>query len=250
MSGNSSIVTITPPLENLNINDLPPSIKISANFGAGYTPEGSTSVFTGQLAINVTNISFSETGITASAALTAANVKRDGELVLNGGMTLTINGETSGSNIALSANADFSNLQSLDAQINGGVSVNIPSITTEGQVSQPIVMTFNQLTTQEYQISGTATLTQTSTTVYDTLLNLNTNQGTIAGTVRLSMDGEKSIISTPTGSLQAGEYNLNINNVTMDPAICSEAPASGNIVVTKNSETSTISFNNCTHTVN
>lgn len=250
MNGNSSAVTITPPLETLDITNLPASINITADFGNGYTPEGSTAVFTGQAVILLTNISFSENAIGANAALTATNIKRDGKLVLNGGMGLSLTGDMSGNNISATVNVNFANLQSLESTVNGGLALTIPAISTDGQFSQPISVTFNQLTTQDSQVSGSLNITPAGSNTYDALFNLTTNEGAIAGTVRMAMNGTQTVFSTPAGTLTAGEYALNINDVTLDTSVCPETPYTGNIGVTKGSEASTVIFNNCEYLLN
>ena len=247
MAGDSSVVTITPSLETIDISNLPPTITITANFGAGYTPQGSTSVFTGQAVVNATNISFSDTGLTANLNLTATNVKRDGELMLNGVMNLTLNAGMAGDNNSIQANVNFVNLQSLSFKLNGGASLKM-DIGSEGEISQPITLTLNELTSTDFKASGTVTMTPVGTDIYDILFNLDTDQGDIVGTVRMAgITGDKVVISTPGGSLSAGEINLNINNVTMDSELCAETPISGNIVFTRGAETSTMTFNNCAY---
>ncbi|MCP4115634.1 MAG: DUF4214 domain-containing protein [Desulfobacteraceae bacterium] len=250
MDGNSPVVTVTPALDTLNIANPPSSINITANFGSGYTPEGTTAVYTGQAVMNLTNISFSENAIGANATLTATNIKRDGQLVLNGGMSLSLTGNMSGNSVSATVGINFSNLQSLDSRVNGGISMTIPSISTDGQFSQPISATFNQLTTQDYTISGTVDVTPKGSNVYDALFNLTTNEGPIAGTVRMAMTGTQTVFSTPSGDLTAGEYTLDINDVTLDTTVCPEDPYDGNIEVKKGSETSTVVYNNCAYTIN
>ena len=252
LAGESSVVTIEPAgvLDNLNIAALPPYIRITANFGSGYTPVDSTSVYTGLAVINITNIAFAETGITADMALTATNVNRDGQLVLNGGMTLGINAAVSGADIPLTISMTFSNLQSLDSQLNGGLSLTM-AISQDLTLSQPVVLTLNQLTTQDAQMSGTVTVTPVSADIYDTVLNLATSEGNIAGTLRLAgLTGDQIILSTPGAPLTAGEYTLDVNNVIIDQTVCPESAASGNIVITGAAETSTLTFNNCTYNIN
>ena len=237
-------------LDNLNIAALPPYIRITANFGSGYTPVDSTSVYTGLAVINITNIAFAETGITADMALTATNVNRDGQLVLNGGMTLGINAAVSGADIPLTISMTVSNLQSLDSQLNGGLSLTM-AISQDLTLSQPVVLTLNQLTTQDAQMSGTVTVTPVNADIYDIVMNLTTSEGTIAGTLRLAgLTGDQIILSTPGAPLTAGEYTLDVNNVIIDQTVCPESAASGNIVITGAAETSTLTFNNCTYTIN
>lgn len=253
MNGDSSVVTITPPLETLDIANPPSSINITADFGSGYSPEGTTAVYTGQTVMNLTNIAFSETAIGANATMTATNVKRDGQLVLNGGMSLSLTGNMSGSSLSATVDLNFSNLQSLDSQVNGGMSMTIPSISVTGQdaqLSQPVTITFNQLTTQDYTISGTVTVTSSGSNAYDALFNLTTSEGTIAGTVRMAITGDQTVFSTPSGALTAGEYTLDINDVTLDTTVCPETPYDGTIEVRKGSELSTVVYNNCAYTIN
>jgi hypothetical protein len=250
MAGDSSVVTINPPLETLDLSNIPSTIAISVNFGSGYTPEGTTSVYTGQAVVNVTNISFSDTGITADVALTATNVKRDGELILNGAMALSLDAGMSGSDIAISASMNFTNLQSLTENVNGGASLSM-RVTSDGQISQPITLTINQLTATEFQVSGTVTMTPVGTDSYDALFDLDTDKGPVEGTVRMAgITGDTIVISTPGSPLKAADIYMDINDVTMDSNLCPESPSSGNILFTRGAESSTMTFSsNCTYTL-
>jgi hypothetical protein len=256
LSGDTSVVSITPPLQNIDLNNLPPSINITANFGSGYTPEGSTAVYTGMTVIDITNIAFTQTGINANASLNATDVRRDGTLVLNGLMTMGINAGMSGENISLNANINFSNLTTLDAQVNGGITLNIPGISGEGQLLQPVTITLNQFSTLDYQMNGTVTMTQVSADAFDINFNVTTNQGPVSGILRAQMDvanPDQIILSTPSGPLSVEDATLVVNQVIMDTgenSPCSDLPVSGNIVVTKGAETGTITFSNCAYTVN
>jgi len=251
MSGDSSVVTITPPLETLDLETLPSTINIAVNFGNGYIPKESTSVFTGQAVINITNLYFSDTGISASAAMTATDIRRDGELILAGGMIFDINVGMSEIGMTVTANVNFSNLQSLDSKVNGNVIVSIPSISDDFQMIEPVTITFNQLTTQEFQVSGTVTMTAISEG-FNALFDLDTNEGKVTGTVHLdNTNQDQTVISTLTDTIKVGEYAISINDVIMAPETCSEMPVSGNIIVTGASETKSIVFSdNCTYTIN
>jgi hypothetical protein len=251
MNGNSSVVTITPPLNNLDLNNLPSSITITANFGNGYRPINSTSVYTGSAVIKITNINVSNSGISAYVSMTATNVKRDGQLILNGGMTLGLNIGVSGSSMTVIANVNFSNLQSLDSQINGGVSISIPSMNIQAGTFSSMTISFNQFTTQDFLLSGGTVKLTPRGDIYDALFNLNTNYGLFSGTVTINnSNADKPVISTTPGNFKAGQYILDIYNVILDSTICSELPVSGKIVIKGSSETKTIMFNNCTYTVN
>ncbi len=251
MAGDPSIVTITPPMQNLDLANLPPEINISANFDPGYTPEESAAVYMGQAVINITNLAFSQTGITANVVMNATDVRRDGELVLAGAMTMDINVGMSGSNMSAVIPVTFTNLQSLDYQINGGLTLTLTSISGEGQLLEPAVITFNQLTTRDFNLSGTVELTQIPDG-FDALLDLDTHEGPVNGLVRITMNQQdQDVISTP-GTMTAGAYTVDINDVIMDADICpSEMPVSGNIVISGAGETKTLVFNsNCTYTIN
>jgi hypothetical protein len=256
LSGDTSVVTITPPLQNIDLNNPPPSINITANFGSGYTPAGSSAVYTGMTVINITNIAFTQTGITANATLNATNVRRDGTLVLNGLMTMGINAGMSGENVSLTANINFSNLTTLDAQVNGSIAMNVPGISGEGQLLQPITITMNQFSTLDYQMNGTVTMTQVSADRFDVNFNVTTNQGPVSGVLRVQADvsnPDQVILSTPSGPMTVETAALVVNQVILDTSensTCTDLPVSGNIVVTKGAETATITFSNCAYTVN
>lgn len=256
LNNESPVVTMQPPgvLDDpLAFLSSPQPVTITANFGNGYSPEGSSSVLTGQAVLSITNIAFSETSITANVNMTASNIRRDGVLVLDGGMSMSLS-LVPGTNesLSLAVNVNFTTLQSLDFQINGGISISAPSMTAEGQLNQPVTITIQNLTTSDFQISGTATFTQVSSTVYDANLNLSTNEGTVTGNVRMdTTDPDKAIISTPSSPISVGDYTVDFNTVAFESEVCEGSPSSGNIVITENSETKTITFSaSCDYAVN
>jgi len=242
----SSVVTITPALDTLDLQNPPSAINITGDFNAGYTPEGSSSIYTGQLVMDITNIVMADTGLSANASVVATNVQRDDELVLNGTMTLGLSLETSGDEASILATLNFSNLQSIDFLMNGGMELSMPF----SDSSQPIILTLSNFETQGIQASGTTILTPVSTDIYDILLDLNTHEGAVQGTARLdNTAAPQALISTPEGPITVGEYSVVLNNVIMDQGVCTDTAASGNIVITGDSETKTITFNNCSYVV-
>jgi hypothetical protein len=256
IDGNSSVVTITPPLDSINLNNPPPSITITANFGAGYTPPDSTAVYTGFFQINITGIAFTPNGISATATLTATNVQRDSEPVLNGAMTMAVNVGMAGDNFSVSGNVNFSNLSSIGFQANGGIDLNIPAISGEGQLLQPATLTFNGFSTMDYQMTGPVTMSQVNADTYDINLNVTTNKGPVSGILRVQTafddpdQPDRATITTPSGPLTIEDATVAVNNVYIDSDLCDELPVSGNIVVTKGAETSTITFSSCAYTIN
>ena len=258
LAGDSSIVTISPSMDTLDITNLPESIHISADFGSGYTPEGGTSVYTGSMVIDITNLTLNLSGtsmsLTADMEMDADKIKRDSDLVLDGGMTMDIDVGMTGNNaVTVTGNVNFESLTSLEYEINGGIDLSIPSMNlTDGTISEPVVLTFNNLATVDYQLNGKVKITQVSNG-YDIWLNLATGQGNnIKGTVRVNIDEdtEQVIVFTPGGDLQVEDYTMDINNVIIDPEVCPEGPAGGNVVVSDGTETTTVTFkNDCTYTV-
>ncbi len=258
LSGDTSVVTITPPLDTINPYSPPQTITITADFGdvgAGYTPAGSTSVYTGTTVINITGISSTATGLNANATLTASDVRRDGELILNGTVMFSINAGMTGETTSLTANVNFSNLASLDTRINGEITLNIPGISGDGQLTQPVTITLNQLSTLDYEMNGTVAISQISSESFNVNFNVTTDQGPVSGNLRAQMNPanmDQTILSTPSGALTVGTASLIFNQVVMDSNTCVDEglPASGNIVVNRGTETATIAFSNCAYTVN
>jgi hypothetical protein len=255
LNGDPSVVSITPALQTIDLNNPPSNISIDANFGSGYTPPNTSALYTGRILIDITGISFTQTGINAIATLNASNVQRNGEPILNGIMTLSVNAGMSGNNTSVTANVNFSNISSMGIQTNGGITLNIPAISGEGQLLQPVTLTLNQFSTQDYLLNGTVNVAQISAETYDITFNVTTSQGPVTGVLRAQMNPvnmDQTILSTPSGGLTVGTASLVFNQVVMDSYLCADEglPASGNIVVTRGQETATISFNNCGYTVN
>jgi hypothetical protein len=170
-------------------------------------------------------------------------------------MTLSVNAGMSGNNTSVTANVNFSNISSMGIQTNGGITLNIPAISGEGQLLQPVTLTLNQFSTQDYLLNGTVNVAQISAETYDITFNVTTSQGPVTGVLRAQMNPvnmDQTILSTPSGGLTVGTASLVFNQVVMDSYLCADEglPASGNIVVTRGQETATISFNNCGYTVN
>jgi hypothetical protein len=257
-NGDTSVVTITPPYDP--DNPIPPSnMTITADFGNGYTPEGSTSVkYTGTIVINITGISFTGTHLNANADLTGSDVKRNGELILNGSMTFVISLGMDGGNTTVDAN--FYDLASMNNLLKGNILLNIPAINDIGQLPGPATLTLNAFSTNDYQMDGIVTISQFNADAYDIALNVTTNQGKanqeqVSGTLRVQTafddldQGDRATISS-LGSLTIEDATVTVNDVRIDSDLCDGLPVSGSIDVTRGNESSTISFINCTYTIN
>lgn len=213
-------------------------------------------MYTGSAVINITGIGFTNTGIAANVSLTATNVQRNGEPILNGDMTGSLNLGLAGENMSLTGNLNFSNLASMEELLNGGIALNVPAISGEGQLLQPATLTLNQFSTTEYQLNGIVTVTQTAADIFDIDFNITTNQGEVTGRLRAQGDVQNPdliTLTTPQGPLTVGTAQVTVNQVIIDSSedtTCTEWPVSGNIVVTEGGETATITFNNCAYTVN
>ena len=239
-------VTVNPPLETLNINSLPPAITLTASFGNGCVPSGTTDTVSGQVVLAITNLAIGSTSISLNYALTATNLKRNGQVILNGAVSGNIALTPSGSNLDLNASVNFNNFQVANSIIQGGMTIGGTNIDLSALLggtagSGDITITLNNLTVAGYTVtSGTLTMHSTGS-VFQVVANLNTSQGTMNMTLTIqSPSSTRVIISTTTPGTIAG-YAVTLNNVTMD-STCSNNPLAGSVTVAQGGSSVTKTF--------
>jgi hypothetical protein len=148
----------------------------------------------------------------------------------------------------------------MGALINGNIALSIPTVNDSGQWTQPATLTLNRVTAMNYEMTGTVTMTQMpqiSEETFDLNVNVNTNEGPVTGILRAQiqtdpegMEMMPTILSTPSGPMTVGDASVSISQVVMDPEVCDDLPASGNILITRGVESATISFSPCDYSVN
>ncbi len=116
-------MTFVPPLDVLEdieeIDDLPPTITITANYGNGCTATDRAPTMSGQVVLAISNSSLTDTSLNLDFALTATNLRRNGALVLNGSVSGHL-GLTIVDGTLTSGNSPFIyNFQVADSSISG-----------------------------------------------------------------------------------------------------------------------------------
>ncbi len=259
MRGDSSIVTVTPPLNTLNMDNIPSKITIAFDFGAGYSPESTDAVYTGSGSMVITDLVVSAETFTGSAnvTFTANNVKRDGTTVLNGGGFASLNVRPSDSgDIGITLNTTFNGLKVSQDVINGAA--NLSATLSMGQGSPKpgsILVQFDGFGTLDEQVSGSVTLTPKSETIYEVNADLTTSKGPIAGIVTMEQMADDSVkITTPSGPFHIEDLDMTITS----PLILDGTQTScegcipaqeGEITITDGQETVTVQFNGCDYSI-
>jgi hypothetical protein len=237
-------VTIVPPLDNLTT--LPSAITLTASFGNGCKPSGSTDTLSGQVVLAITNLNVSNdlSNISLNYALTATNLKRNGdEVILNG----AVSGNIAFAGSQLTASVNFNNFQAAGSAFSGGMSIAATNLSLGDTINfGTTTITFNNLTVAGYTVtSGTLTLTSPSSGTTQMVATLNTNEGAVNLTLRVQT------VQTPTGSTRTiistttpgtiGGYTVTVNNVTIDSA-CANNPLAGSVTVSQGGSTVTRTF--------
>ena len=226
--GTCPVVTVTPPLEGLS--DLPPAITMTVNYGSGCTADdGST--MSGQAVLAITNLI--QTGTTGSGsinldyALTATNLRQNGELLLKG----SVSGHVAlniGTVITAAVNFHFNNFQASDSTISGNLTMNatLSSLSSETATIN-VSISFDNLTASGYTVSS-GTLQVTGSGSSGTIdANLVTSQGVVDLTLTFqSPNDTTTVISTASPGTIAG-YTVTLTNVTLNTSVCARFPAAG-----------------------
>ena len=202
-------VTLSPA--NLDLNALPPTITITANYPTGCLSSNGSSM-SGNATLALTNLN--TTTLSGSFSLTMNNLKRNGVLLANGQAT------GSASNIVLDSTTG--NLQS------GTVSL---------QLSNLLLSTGETFT-------GSMSISIVSSTVVNASTNITTANGPINLNLQITQNattGISTVRTTSTGTIRT--YSTQINNLLLNPTVCANYPVGGSITFTKNSQTSTVTFN-------
>ncbi|MDP2827774.1 MAG: hypothetical protein Q8O37_04130 [Sulfuricellaceae bacterium] len=210
-------VTSNPPLTNLDA--LPPSITISANYAAGCTASNGSSM-SGSATLALSNLTLSQASSSAPIS-----VSGNFSLTLN---NVTQNGVTLG-----------------NGQISGNASLVISLGSSSSQSSGTVNMQLTNLVLSTGDsVNGTIAITIVSNTQQNVGLNLTTNSGPIVLNLQITESATSDVITintTSTGTV--GNYSTQISNLQLNPAVCENYPVGGTISFTKNSQTSTVTFN-------
>ena len=199
----------------------------------------------GQIVLAITNLASTDTSLSLDLALTATNLRRDGELVLSGSVSghlalgLSIP-DMDGDQTLTSGNITlhFDNFQVAGNTISGNMT--ITPIITSGDL-EGVAITFDNLTAMGYSVySGTMTLTGGDTTELD--VNIDTSQGPVDITLYVTSPGETDIIiNTVTPGTIAG-YTVTYDDVVMDTEVCNGYPSSGQVTVSQGGSSVTKTF--------
>lgn len=210
-------VTSTPPLTNLNA--LPPSITLNANYAAGCTASNGSSM-SGSATLALSNLTLSQTvsngpiNVSGNFSLTLNDVKQNGVLMGSG-------------------------------QISGNANLVISLNSSTGQSSGTANIQLNNLILSTgASINGTVAITIASNTQQNVGINLTTSSGPIVLNLQITESTISDVITVNTTSTgTVGNYSTQINNLQLNPSVCKNYPVGGTISFTKNSQTSTVTFN-------
>ena len=235
-------VKVVPPLEGLE--NPPPAITITANFGTtGCTIPADGSTVSGQVVLAITNLTAVEPNIALDYSLTATNLTRDGELLLNGAVSGHIGITISGSTISqLDVSVNFANLQVAGRTITGSMAITGTNFSLSGLTGN-ITVSFNNLTAAGYTVtSGTVTFSSPGGLTAQLAANLNTSQGPVIITVEADRPTDtRTVFRTPTPGTIAG-YTVTLNNVVVDTEVCDGYPSGGSVTASQGGETATETF--------
>ena len=248
LEGEGPEPTITPPLESIDLGNLPSAITIKIDYGSGYTiPDGS--VLSGSIVLNLTDLVFSETAINVNMSLSFNDVKRDGETVASGSITGSLSlSPGSGNMLTLDAHIQFNNVQLQDQTISGKIGMTVSGLSLEledvtGTDFGNVTITFENLVMGEEQISsGTITLTPLSATQLRLNVDLSTGRGPVDMILLVDMIDDYTTVLNTSGTSTIGDLTFGMNNVTMDSQVCEEFPVSGTMTFAKGGESGTVTF--------
>ncbi|HDS15909.1 MAG TPA: hypothetical protein ENN66_04725 [Proteobacteria bacterium] len=237
----SSCPEVTSNPATINLEHLPATATVTIDFGQGCQPQGSTSTYSGQATLSLANLALTSSGISADFTLTATQLIRDGVPLLNGSVSGNLSADNNGATITLK----FTDLQSIEGIVlNGQVTINASNLSLDDFSFAQISVGFNNFSTGTYSVSsGTLTLTPGSSS-YQAVANLQTNSGPVNLSLNITESSDEVIVinTTQTGSL-AG-YNVTINNLTLNPAVCADYPSSGTINLSQAATSYSLLFTN------
>jgi hypothetical protein len=210
-------VTSNPPLTNLDA--LPPSITLSANYAAGCTSSTGSSM-NGSATLVANNLTMSQAtsggpvSVSGNFSLTLDNVKQNGVLMGNG-------------------------------QITGNANLVISLGTSSGQSSGTAnIQLTNLVLSTGATLNGTVGLTVVSNTQQNVSINLTKGSEPIVLNLKITGNATSDVITVNTSATgTVGNYSAQISNLQLNTTVCKNYPVGGAISFTKGSQTSTVTFN-------
>jgi hypothetical protein len=236
-------LTITPPVDQINLENPPATISVRLNYGNGYTAtDGAT--MTGSLAINITGLTMSSTGISLNIAVSADQIKRNGVLVLDCDLNLSASLVPAANNqLAADLTLNIISMDTPAGSVSGQIVVDVPAVDISAGTFQPITISFDDFVTERLNItSGALVISSPSADNFQLAANLTTNEGTISGTLLLDMTDASQSVLNSTGDFQLEDYTLDVNALVFKPDVCSSYPVSGNVIIEYGAETHTMTF--------
>jgi hypothetical protein len=239
-------LTITPPINQIDLENPPSTIHANLNYGSGYTAaDGAT--MTGSLDINITGLTMSGTGTTRTIAMTitvsADQIKRNGVLILDCEVSLSANIVSANDLLSADLSIIITSMETPAGSVSGRIDVDVADLNTATGTFQPITITFDNFVTERLSItSGTVLIAALGAKDYQLTADLTTNEGEISGSLQLDMTDATQTVLNSVGDFLLGGYTLEINTVVFKPDVCDSYPVSGNVVIEYGTEIHTLTF--------
>lgn len=235
-------LTVTPPLDTIDSDNPPSTITAVLDYGAGFvTPENAT--MSGSVTVEITNLVATNSSFSLDMHIVANNLQRNGVLVLDGAGTFAVNLQVNSNVLGIELDADMDNLNTSTGSFDGAMHLAIPSLSIEEGTFSPITVTFEGLTAAGHSISsGTIIMSPSGSDSYLLDIDIETDLGAADGDVLLTNNPDDSYTVSTQDTMSFGAYQVDINSVLIDSAVCTEYPLSGNIVISDGGETHTLTF--------
>lgn len=216
------LATSVPPLDNLET--FPPSLTITFDFGTGctVTDEGVNATVGGKGVITITNLVATETSVKGNIAVTLTNMKVNGVLVANGGLSAALN-ITVGS-------------------AGGEPTYSGPVTVTVNHLQLPDGLAFDGTLTINLKTDGTSTIsTNVTSSPHNVAIKLNN--------VTVATQADGSVLINTTSASTVGDYAVTITNLKVDAEVCQTGAIGGSMSFTKGGQTGTVKFDStCNYT--
>jgi hypothetical protein len=216
------VATSVPPLANLDT--LPSTLTLTFDFGNGCMVASDTAHATvaGKMVVSVNNAVLTDTVLSGTLAVTMTNVKLNGVLVANGGVSATFN--------------VIANSSGATPTYSGVVTASLNNLQLPNNIG------FNGTITLNLNTGGTTTV---STSVVSSPSNvlINFNNMTVVS------QGDGSVLINTSAASTVGVYTVSISNVRINPSVCQTGAISGTVSFTSGGRTGVVTFNNtCNYT--
>ena len=231
-------ITFTPDFTGSDqdyLDVLPQNLSITLDCSQGCTSSEGFNL-TGTLSLFISNLVSSENSLSMNLRMEAGNMKKNGVDIISGIFTGSLSMESNLGMYSAQIRFESNDLLTTHAgQGSGTMEITMPLLNLETMAFAPVAVKFNNWITGSCRLdSGELNVSQDPLKdTYHIEIDLYTQEEDIKGWVELDTTGGR--YNFLQGQIQAGEWNIELNDLAFSPETC-DYPIAGQALISRNNK--------------